>query len=88
MKIGDTVIWESQAGSYSKKKIGTIAFVISPHYWISPKKIKAQWSISCRFDGGQRSETSYLVKVFPTPNSKPVLYWPRVSQLKVLKSNI
>lgn len=72
-KVGDTVEWESQAGSYWKKKTGKVEFVV-------PAGVDVR-RITDKLDGPgmARHHESYVVKV-GTVGFK--YYWPRVSALK------
>jgi len=92
MNIGDMVEWESQsAGSWTAKK-GKIVAKIPPG--IYPKRTdygnRAYYTGTHRFcfePGSVRNQISYLIEVSggKTAKAKPKLYWPRVSQLKLVK---
>lgn len=71
-KLGDCVYWESQAGGFTKKKIGVVDQVV-PIGKIP--NAKAYRILGTGF-GMSRNHESYAVKVVN------VLYWPRVSALR------
>jgi hypothetical protein len=83
--VGDRVTWRSQAAGIWKVKTGTIVEVIRPH--TIPRE---------RGFGTSRKHESYIVEVKPEPvlhgkhqiqrkNAKPETYWPRVSNLKLVR---
>ncbi len=73
--LGDTVIWTSQAGSYSKKKRGEVVGIVSCGEQPDPEKFPDLYKGlgSC---GMGRRETSYVVKVGRKH------YWPRTCHLR------
>jgi len=88
LKFGDEVIWLSQGGGYTSTKIGTVAATVPAG--VDPKALHflkagdgASWPRM--FDGGPRTELSYLVLVFveKTSGLSPVLYWPRTRNLRI-----
>jgi hypothetical protein len=71
-KIGDYVIWTSQAGARSKTKTGIITQVVPPLGYPDPVAYP-----QLHASGGLcRREESYVVVVGKKP------YWPRVKHLK------
>lgn len=74
-KVGDSVVWTSQAQGYTKAKHGVIVAMVpagrSPIFSLPPGN-----SFS-NAPGLARNHESYLVQV----GSKVGLYWPRVSAL-------
>lgn len=87
MKIGDRVKWSSQAGSYTKEKIGTVVGVVPAGEVVNPvgmRKHFADYHPTCHelmFDGySKRDHESYLVLV-ERGKAKAKLYWPLVKYL-------
>lgn len=74
-KIGDRVEWTSQAGGWTRTKIGTVETVVPPGC-IVPKCSKNPNPGACR------DHESYLVRV-----QKKGLYWPRVAALRPAASH-
>lgn len=89
MKVNNQVTWSSQAQGCTTTKTGTIAAVVpagtEPKDHLFLKRHGLQ-EYTRRFDGWPRDHESYLVlvKVGKTDKAKPMLYWPRVSGLKVV----
>lgn len=73
--VGDRVSWESQAGGYSKKKIGTVVEVVPASHF--PQMMGGV--------GGLRHHESYVVSVIHSPTTKPERYWPLVRNLRLVK---
>lgn len=90
-KLGDVVIWSSQASGTSSLKQGTIVAVVLPE--ISPNRIvrevvKRYGASDAAFGWGTaRNHISYVVLVERGPTRKPKLYWPRASQLNLVGTN-
>lgn len=87
-KIGDKVTWSSQSGGSTTSKTGIVVAIVQ--LGIDPSRIQflkgaGIATLSRRFDGGPRQEISYLVAVRPgkTDKSSPVVYWPRVQNLRL-----
>lgn len=91
LKLGDHVNWESQAGGSTKKKSGTVHYIVpkgsaatdrfhvekyNPGYYPKHKQM---------FDGTiPRDHESYVI-IVPSKSGrgKCKLYWPHVSKLQV-----
>lgn len=89
MKIGDKVKWTSQSGGDSTEKQGVITYVISANTraqnGIRVQAIQ-QKTHTVMFDGcSSRSHESYIVEVHQPGKRRPKMYWPRVSQLILIK---
>ncbi len=69
-KVGDEVIWKSQAAGSWKEKVGEVVYVV-------PKGNKIPKKFSPDGTGWPRSHVSFVVMVGKK------LYWPRVSALKM-----
>lgn len=83
-KVGDKVIWESQARGVKKPKMGTIYGVVPARCVIFRKDLDEISKFTLMFDPGglPRPEVSYLVKVNSNSvQSKAKLYWPRKNAL-------
>lgn len=83
LKIGDKVVWTSQASGSAKAKSGQVVAIVepgrNPHFQFYTKLYDAKnaWG-----GGWARQEYSYLILVpGKTPASKPCLYWPRTKCL-------
>ena len=72
-RIGDAVEWESQSGSYRKKKKGVIFDVVPAGGAPDPKELRV---LGAGF-GMNRDHKSYLVRV------GNIAYWPRVKHLRL-----
>jgi hypothetical protein len=83
--IGDVIEWASQASGFSKTKRGRVLAIVPvgtvPNWML-------MWPDHKCMSGGSlsRKHESYVVEVRPTPESKPRVYWPVVSQLKLKAS--
>lgn len=91
-QLGDTVKWNSQAGGVRTTKQGTVWAVV-PICGIL-KKVLKPWMESSYwknyqpmfdFSGAPRLIESYVICVPSTGKAKPKLYWPRVSELVLVK---
>mgnify|MGYP006969506354 CR=1 FL=1 len=87
MKVGDKVIWRSQAAGTPKVKEGTIVGVI-PTY-VNPQLVIhdfcSEYGASSAFGfGKERNHESYVVLV-KNGKRKPKIYWPRVSKLSLVE---
>lgn len=79
LTIGDRVRWSSQASGFTRQKEGEIIHVIEPNEHLPEEVLshgRAEFD-TARIDGKRR----FVVKVFPTPKSKPKLYCPLPSGL-------
>jgi hypothetical protein len=74
MKVGDKVVWTSQAAGYTRTKRGVIIAVVPAKN--DPRRFMPA---GCKLDGPglSRDHESYLVR-----SDRRGLYWPRVSALK------
>lgn len=87
-EVGDKVTWTSHGGGkgMATAKTGEIEGIIksgiSAATMLKDGAIKV--AFQPRFDGGPRHCKSYLVSV-PNGNRKPLLYWPRASQLSLVE---
>lgn len=94
-KVGEEVVWESQAGGSFKAKCGRIAFVVPAGREGGDqvrKFIKGKvhdGTHRSTFGGGwERPEISYVVEVDgPSPKAKKVLYWPHAKSLTKSSKN-
>lgn len=79
-KLGDMVVWSSQAGGFGKEKSGEIVEVIPAGRSILKSKFRDQLDASTL----PRRHESYVVMVPPKNGSKakPKYYWPRVTALR------
>lgn len=73
-EVGDEVTWISQAGSYTKSKLGVVAEVVEKGR--TPDRIRFPAFYKTGGIGSSRKHKSYVVLV----NNKP--YWPLVAKLK------
>lgn len=89
-KVGDEVVWESQAGGSTRAKAGRVAFVVqggdksgdAARKFIFDK-VKAGTHRSTFGGGGYRPDVSYIVEVDgASPKAKKVLYWPIAKKLE------
>lgn len=81
MKLGDTVIWTSQAQGYVKRKIGVIVDVVPAGKRPDREKFLALYRGPGV--GMPRDHESYVVRCRPKDNNgRGGLYWPRANQLK------
>ena len=78
-----TVIWTSQAASYTTTKTG-IAYKVpaGQDAWEVAKSLFDMRKLQLRFDTYTRNHDSFLVLVDLGPKKQKALYWPRVSALK------
>lgn len=76
-KVGQTVKWKSQAGGFSKEKVGKVVFVVRPNE--IPAEVLRGTYFKCDSSCISRGHITYLVQVGRRSN----LYWPRVQYLKV-----
>lgn len=73
-KVGDRVVWRSQAAGTWRVKRGEVVEVV-------PAGHDPQATIPGR--GFWRDKESYVVRATPDrPKARPQLYWPRTSALK------
>lgn len=79
-ELGDLVSWESQSNGSTTVKCGTIINVIP--VGVRPRRGFFTSTHRVLFDGCKRDHESYLVEMPHSGNGKPILYHPRVSQLK------
>lgn len=86
MKVGDIVEWESSAGGSRKKKKGEIVAVVKPkERFVSAIRSLNPYSYRSAYGGGcSRDHESYLVLVAQGGNALPILYWPRVKNLRII----
>ena len=90
MKIGDIVEWKSQAGGYSKRKLGKIVNIVPPHkgplkYIVEAKEATGASFSSTAGYGMSRDHESYVVHVpSKTGKGKGTLYWPKVRNLLIV----
>lgn len=87
MKVGDKVLWSSQANGSVKIKGGKIEYVIPANThaktWLSGIDVRKYFSLRTDFCGLPRDHKSYLISVpGKSDRAKRLLYWPRVSALK------
>lgn len=84
LKIGDTVMWESQSAGHRKSKTGVIVDVIPSNKSITWIHVDKYINHIVMFDWGQRKGESYLVEVEikGSEKSKLRLYRPRVKHLR------
>lgn len=83
MKLGSRVTWTSQSGGSATSKSGTIVEVLPAGSYIS--EVLRRYELTHRFQYGGgicRNHETYLVEVLAKGKGRPVLYWPRVSQLR------
>lgn len=86
-KVGDRVTWSSQAGGFTAEKTGVVVALVPAGRGATeslPYELK-RMALPRRYDGWPRDHESYVikVKVGKMDNALPVLYWPRVSGLKL-----
>lgn len=78
--IWKQVYWVSQSAGVAKEKTGRVVEIV-------PAKLMPTTKV--REVGGPRDHESYVVEVTPIGKRgqplKPRYYWPRVSQLQVMK---
>jgi len=86
-KVGDTVVWHSQAGGIHTQKRGKIVAHVPqgdmPHpvHTSMVKKYNARSTFDPRC--GARKEDGFFVLVPPkTDRGRPILYWPRLVHLR------
>lgn len=75
MKLGDVVVWTSQAGGHSKTKEGTIVAVVPPNG--DPRDYIPD-GLKLDGPGYPRNTESYLIRV----RNLTKLYWPFVGNLR------
>lgn len=87
-RVGDLVTWTSQSSGSTMTKTGRIVVVLGPDsdpLWnpeCNPKKHAA----TARYGGGiPRNHESYVVLV--EKGRRRILYWPRVSQLRLVEES-
>jgi hypothetical protein len=88
-QVGDEVSWTSSAAGTTKAKRGKVVAVVPSNTHCSLRDLLGEtWTRRFRlmmdtiYPYG-RSHESYIVEVSgSTPNQLPVIYWPRVSQLR------
>lgn len=83
-KLGDRVMWQSQAAGGWKEKTGTIIKVVLAGEEVVPRMLTSNGARSAFGYGSPRNHESYIVSVpqGTTGKAKPVLYWPVVSKLR------
>ena len=79
-KVGDYVVWSSQAGGVWKHKIGRVAQVVEAMGM--PNRAKFISLYRKNGVGLPRKEESYVVQLIENGKLKNRFYWPRVSALK------
>ncbi|MFA5048709.1 MAG: hypothetical protein WC516_06815 [Patescibacteria group bacterium] len=85
-KVGDEVMWSSQASSFEKVKQGVVVGIVPKGvhvhrgFLVRGTEHLMKYNKSRLGDGYGRDHESYLVLV----NDK-YLYWPRVSQLNLVR---
>lgn len=92
-KIGDKVTWSSQSGGSTTTKSGEVAGIVPPRTYCNWHDLRGcnidekYKTLTRRFDGGLRNHESYIVmvKTGKTDKASPVLYWPRVSSLRLVE---
>jgi len=91
-RIGDEVVWTSQANASHITKHGRIVAVVEPGRSLNATLAllppTGAWNLSAiktslDADTRRHDAPSYLVAVTP-PRGKPRLYWPRVNALKLV----
>ena len=87
-KVGDKVFWESQAAASRTRKEGTVYDIVRGTYKPDPRHY-SEYSVMFDGDGSPRGHESYLIEVpgGKTAKASPRLYWPRVSQLRLVKQD-
>lgn len=84
-KVGDKVIWTSQAGGSTKTKTGIVWAVLidTQALWNARQIAVEQGRHTIMFDGyTMLASKMYIVEVKTTPKAKPRLYLPRPKNLK------
>ena len=89
-KVGDRVVWRSQAQGRFVEKRGVVFCVVPPGKRMDRSEAlyhlqtqfaeNATWRAD--FGGMARKEESYLVAIPGTDRKLPVVYWPRTSALR------
>lgn len=80
-KVGDRVVWESQAAGHSKKKEGVV-FKIVPALEFA-RDYFADGFRTEQEPGKPRNHRSYLIQI----GKSKILYWPLVSRLRLVEGN-
>ena len=84
-KKGDLVTWSSQAGGYSKRKVGTVVSVVpkdTPVFQYNAIAMDDTGARGLDYPGLSRDHESYIVHVpTKTGSGKGKLYWPVVNKL-------
>ena len=76
MEIGDEVTWGSQAGGYTKEKMGIIVAIVPAGVGVVDAYPEIRTGGSAWGGGISRNHQSYVVKVGKK------LYWPLVNHLQ------